>query len=271
MKEQIKFFTSSEYSGLVPEPIPTYKQFPEWYSKLETTRGKWHRKEGAPSLLHSEKLNRNAKGCPGITDFLKQGYLIPAWCDMVVRKTPQNKYVVQQVYDSHLPIDLRGQEMKVHSPDQFSTIPERDLPHSGGEWLKMFAPWIIKTSPGVSILITNPIWHRDTRFTTATGVFHSDSTPFLTNWMFEWNVDIPTRFTEPNNIDEDLQIIREGTPLMQIIPFKRQKYNSSIEYISNQEIDHMRSQFLRNTHNSKPSRCPYTRFRSSINKLFHFK
>tara|TARA_B100000035_G_scaffold302422_1_gene300026 strand:+ start:296 stop:1108 length:813 start_codon:yes stop_codon:yes gene_type:complete len=270
MKENIKFIAASGFSGLVPEPIPTYKQFPEWYSKLETTRGKFNRSNINPNLVFSEKGGRNASGCPGITDFLKQGYLIPAWCDILIRKTPKGKFVVQQVYDSHLPITLQQQEYKTHDKSQFQTMPDRDLPN-GGEWLKLFAPWIIKTSPGISIMMTNPIWHRDTRFTTATGIFHSDASPFLMNWMFEWNVDIPNKFTEPEKIDEDLQIIKTGTPLIQIIPFKRQNYKSSIEYVSQEEVEHLQSQFLQNTHLRETSRCPYTRFRSSINSLFNFK
>ena len=265
-KNVITFYANEVYEGNLDPIYPAYKQFPQWYGKSkkkskcpfasffaeespEITNINFQQSSDLNKLLDDfhqlerEKISKSNKlisnpqklmrdttvvNCPGITDFLKTGYIIPAWTDMSFRK-----YRGQIIFNSsdYFPDVYHG----VHVSDQYRGMEKSELPLSGG-FHKVSTPWLVKTSPGVSLIITHPYWSRNKSFTSVSAVVHSDKTPVDLKWFFEFNQDLPDT---PNIVDMNQQIVKRGTPLMLLIPFKRQRIKHKIEYLSSENMENM--------------------------------
>jgi hypothetical protein len=132
---------------------------------------------------------------------------------------------------------------------------------------KIYTPWLVKTDPGVSCLVTHPVWHRNNSFTTTSGIVHTDITPLQLAWFFEWNYKIQTKMNV-DNLDIENQVVPKGEPIMLIIPFYRKKYSSHINYVSTTKYDTLRRAGQNTTHTTIGGYCPYKDFRKKIGKLF---
>jgi hypothetical protein len=75
--------------------------------------------------------------------------------------------------------------------------------------------WTIKTPPGYSCLVTHPFGYNNLPFHSFSGIVDSD----------RFHADINTPFTLKKNFSG---VIPKGTPMMQIIPFKRENWESKI-------------------------------------------
>lgn len=233
MSLKINFYADKNLKECIPEPVPASKMFPSWLSELPNKKSKCpfgflrNGNGGVDpyTLIHDSSLG--VKGCPGIQDFLNFGYIIPNWTTFIFREDEQNRLLVNWV-DSPYDIDYVA-----HPDDQFSTLPNKPVYNHFG---KITSPWIIKTEKNVSCLITHPIWHRNNSFTTATGIIHTDVSPFQVPWFFEYNYRIKSGL-ELTTMDVDKQVIDIGTPLMLVIPFYRKNFESSINYVDTEEME----------------------------------
>lgn len=138
------------------------------------------------------------KACPGISDWMMQGYIIPAWTDMEV------------VYNEFGP-DLklgRSGTGSAHPPYQCEGFLDSKS-HYGGS-VKLPCNWYIKTAPGWSIMIL-PLWYHKTLpdMEAMPGIIHSDE------HHTEVNINFILKTKENFSV-------KAGTPLVQIVPFKRQ-------------------------------------------------
>jgi len=256
MSLNINFFCDERYRELVPEPIPSYRCFPKWFSQLEG-------KQKCPFSLGENKFQigkskQNIKGCPGIIDTLKFGYIIPSWSEFIFRETDDGKLYVNW-------IDNSGHQNTyyAHEDHQFHTMPNKPI---YGHFGKIVSPWVIKTSPGVSCLITHPLWHRIKKFTSTTGIFHTDKSPLNVPWFFEWNYKIKSEM-QVETMDIDNQVIGIGDPIIQIIPFYRKEYKSQVNYVSTKEISRL-TNLQKTSTIDIVSKCPYNKFRRNLGKLF---
>lgn len=151
-----------------------------------------------------------------------------------------------------------------HPNSEYYTMPNKPIYNHFG---KIFTPWLVKTDPGVSCLITHPVWHRNKSFTSTTGIIHTDITPLQLAWFFEWNYKIKTQMSV-DNFDVENQVISKGEPIMLIIPFYRKKFSSNVNYVSSDKYDSLRKAGQNLTHTSMKGYCPYKNFRKNIGKLF---
>ena len=236
-KNEISFIASDSAIGL-PTPYQAYKVFPEWFVKSNPKISK------CPfvSLMKLRQLEGNfkpnpsenqfglakistVKHCPGIVDYLKTGYILPAWCDMVFRMINGS-----MIFDSAL--NVPGTNYGIHGKNQFCGMTPDQHPEMS-KFHKITSPWYIKTSPGVSILITDPYWDRNKNFTSVSAVVHPDLNPIHLRWFFEFNQKIKD---SPEIYDESLQVIKKDTPLALIIPFKRENFSQSLEYLDTKQM-----------------------------------
>jgi len=261
----VHFYAKERYKDIVLEPQPAENMFPEWFARLEkksTSKCPFafvYENNPYHIVPKREGQGSNLKGCPGILDFLKQGYVIPAWDNFIFRDDGNGSLVVNwtdECFDT---------EYKTHGNQQFHTMDQSQLPVYG-HWGKIFTPWIIKTDPGVSCLITHPVWHRNKNFTTATGVVHTDQTPIHLAWFFEWNYRVQSGL-DLNSMNLQEQIIERGTPISLIIPFYRKQYKSKVEYISESEYDRLGHMQDYRTHSLRNTDL-YQQFRRSLGRLF---
>jgi hypothetical protein len=189
-------FTNS--SGLHPyPPTPAVKNIPEWYVKTPGYLGNDGKKN-----LESGRPQGTIKKCIPVFDAISSGYILYTQVDVQVSKV--------------------GGETFYHWPDadfiSFHTILQADLHPSAnknlGDFPKFNNPYGIKTPPGYSCLFIQPL-HRESRFTIFPGIVDTDTYTSQVNFPFILN-------------DENWEgIIPAGTPMAQVIPFKRESWTHS--------------------------------------------
>jgi hypothetical protein len=84
--------------------------------------------------------------------------------------------------------------------------------------------WYVKTEPGYSTMFVNPM-HRDTSPLTAVPAF-VDSDNFITEGHLSFIVDKGFK-----------GVIKRGTPIVQIIPIKREDWNSEVASLEDSKTD----------------------------------
>lgn len=202
--KKIEFIASSEeVFKYVCHPEPAVKSIPNWYKE-------------SFKFAHSNKLEFDdsfdlaaftIKSCIPVLDSITMGYIQKTWTDIY--------------------IDVDGANIKYrwsNGPQILSSKPDyakQKLSPPAGHIDVMFnwkRYWIPKTPKGYSTLIVHPMYHTDLPFTCLPGVIDSD--------RYFQKGDSP-----PFYIKEGFSgVIPKGTPMFQIIPFKRESWSSSLEY-----------------------------------------
>lgn len=261
MSLKINFYCREKYNGMVPEPIPSNKKFPKWFSDLplNSKKFKYEILDDNPRTLINSNSDNNVKKCLGIQDILKTGYIIPAWADFIFREEENGSLFINWMENY-----FNDTKYDSHGVKQFSTMPNKPI---YGHFGKIFTPWIITTDPGVSCLVTDPVWHRNKSFTSATAIVHTDNVPLNLAWFFEWNYKIKSKM----NIDEieiDKQVVSKGEPLIHIIPFYRKNFSSKINYVNEEKWESLKFSAVAKSSDSMGGQCPYKNFRKNLGNLF---
>lgn len=257
MSLNIEFFAKKNLQHIIPEPVPAYKFFPKWFQELPKKESKcpFRFNNSVYDISYDSKLG--IKGCLGIQDFLKQGYIIPSWSNFIFREDNDQSLFVNWIEN---PCETK------YEPHEMIQFPTMNNPPTYKHFGKMTSPWIIKTSPGVSCMITDPVWHRQKYFTTSTGVFHTDKSPLSLPWFFEWNYKI-TSGMDLDSMSFENQVIERGDPIILIIPFYRKEYTSKINYVDDDKINYLSVLQSVSTHHIKNDDI-YRSFRKSLGRLF---
>jgi hypothetical protein len=203
--ENIITFTSSlpKMENAFPEPEPLSKNIPEWY-KLQL------------SYIENDKTPENGnqkltiKKCQAIFDVLSMGYTLKAPCDIYIDTLDGETLK----FDVAGKIPPRHPLTGSHAKEQFDKMPidpdfyVRDL-------LRLNMIWLIKTQPGHSCLFMNPMLGDSSPLTAVPGVIDTDE--FYPTGLFSF-------FVKKNYKG----IVKKGTPLLQVIPFKREDFSHEI-------------------------------------------
>jgi hypothetical protein len=185
----------------IPEPIPAVKKIPEWYKSIPRYTGK----EKKPTVDNG--LDGTIKTCMPVLDAMTAGYLILSSADVYISK--QEEGTLYQWANHNL--------ITFHSPNQIIGYPKSDIKLKGEKAPKFTNPWIIQTPKNYSCLFISPL-HHDLPFTTLAGVVDTDTYFNPVNFPF-----IP---------DPDFEgLIPKGTPIAQVIPFKRESWEMSIDSV----------------------------------------
>ena len=188
--KEIEFLCLEEDYGLIPQPYPASKNIPDWYKAL-------------PMKMENKGFETSTlKRCMPVLDTMVVGYIIPLCADVefvvnedasgLTYKTKFHKNVVE-----------------VHRPEQIShdKCPSPLVPRPP---LKFLNYWYIKTPPEYSLLFVQPLNRFESRFTCFSGIV--DYPYYLQEY-----INFPFVFNEKNFSG----IIPAGTPLMQVIPIKK--------------------------------------------------
>jgi hypothetical protein len=203
-------------------PKPADKFIPSWYKNLESYVG------AKKEPLGNEKTNATAKRCMPIFDAITGGYIITSYTDIWVKQTPQ--------IPENMVVD-ENTDLSEFKTQPFYRWPSFDIigfhpivqvkghPAKGEHNIalpKWINPWSIKTPPGYSTLFIQPL-HREEIFTILPGIVDTDKYDAPVNFPFVLN-----------NADKFEGLIPAGTPIAQVIPFKRDSWEMSIG--SNQDL-----------------------------------
>jgi len=203
------------------EPIvPAIQALPKWYKD---------KNRGVPNALPYENDQGTIKACPAVFDSMAQGYILPLWTDLWVEpiENPENGEIIPGfTWGKGVagPTDYRSD---VPLMTMFSREATEGMPHADKTNLpsfKLSSPWILKTPKGYSTLFIAPLNNRDIMFEAVSGVIHTDD--------FTTYINIPFLWTGPPDFKG---VIKKGTPLVQMIPFKRDAFEHEIGFISPEE------------------------------------
>jgi len=196
MTKIIKFTELQDHVGI---PIPAKKSIPSWYKKSP----RFLEGDSKPSFFSKYEKNLSFKTCVPFADSMMAGYQAVLWQDVEV-----------------VNVEGGGPEFRWPlSPEVVAGRPDEGLdlfPVPAGHLDRQLVwnvPWSIETPPGYSVLITHPLNRFELPFTTLSGVVDTDSA------LFQGHL--------PFYLQKDWEgVIEKGTPLFQIIPFKRESWDS---------------------------------------------
>lgn len=204
---KIKFYPFNEKTiEFAPQPTPATRVVPDWYKKQP---GGIPEKEEA--AIKSGASTSTIKRCMPIFDIMTAGYIIPMPCDLYIDATDPNKIS----WSIPLGIKMFGSDMiATHSREQYSNYPiDKNRYHQ--DLFRIMPFWAVKTEPGYSCLFINPI--------------HQDESPF---WTFGGLVDTDKFITDGHIsmlVEKNFKgVIKQGTPFVQVIPFKREDWEMDI-------------------------------------------
>lgn len=193
----------TDLSGEVSEeyyPIPATDLIPEWYKKLPT----YINSDKPIDLQDGAFLNPSTvKRCLPFFDAMTAGYFILTPVDIAVEFRDGRQYY------KWMSLDM----ISFHGGAQLSTHPAiKDF-----DYLPKFNnPWAVKTPKGYSSLYIPPMSRGETLFEIMPGVVDTDTYSMQTNFVFIMN-------------DKTWSgIIPAGTPVAQVIPFKRDPWKMII-------------------------------------------
>jgi hypothetical protein len=185
-------------------PIPASKVIPDWYKETDSYMGLKKQPDGQGST------SATIKRCMPVFDAINSGYILVTHTDIWVSQKEE------EISDGSVEKNTLY-EWPSMNPIEFHPKNQAPLyPKQVGRFIpKWMNPWGIKTPPGYSTLFISPI-HRNN--------------PFV---AFEAIVDTD-KYTAPVNIvftlsDPEFEgLVPAGTPIVQVIPFKRENWKMSI-------------------------------------------
>jgi len=203
MKVQFEPF-DKEAELLFEMPKPAAKSIPGWYKDMAVHMD--GEKTTGLSKTTNVVSNLTLKGCSPFLDALTSGYMFELPFDIEFRRNEEGMINIRWATN----VNFIGS----HGPDQAPGLPG---PVGGSESLLKWRPgWRIITPKGYSALFTHPLNRHDLPFRTFSGVVDTD--------MYELGVEFP--FQLLNTIEDDIFILKKGTPICQVIPFKREDWKS---------------------------------------------
>ena len=201
-KQIIKFKAiDKDVYGVFEPPVPAAKIIPEWYKKQDklTTPGIF-------TIADNGNPNHTVKACMPVFDVITAGYIFKCPVDIYFSINPDGSSNAQ--WSSN---NLRAVES--HPTTQYSeySVPEG---YHKVAW-KFIQPWVIETPPGYSCLFIQPALRDDLPFQVVPAIVDTDKHPIKVNFPF---------FIK----DGFEGLIKMGTPIMQIIPFKREDWSHEV-------------------------------------------
>ena len=187
---KIQFYNTQDVMDSVPV-VPAKKLVPEWYKKVQQET---NLHPGGPTIP-------TIKQCPPVTDMLTSGYIIrcPVDIKLFPKQEPANyvgvnaetyaQFMPEQHHWKMCPVDVHG---KTH-------------------WTKIKHGWTVRTPAGYSCLFVQPFFFFNKDITLFPAIVDTDKH------------DVPVQFPGYLNSNKET-VIKQGTPLMQVIPFKREEW-----------------------------------------------
>jgi hypothetical protein len=193
MTKKIEF---AKFEDWLPSISSIRSKIPQWYKDQDM----WNNKE---PLKKSYQVSKSFKACIPFLDSLTTGYVIELWTDVRVRQ--ENGTPVFTWASGPDPVVFRGNETNKSLPVPIGCNPN--------QFVWQF-PYTIKVPKGYSCLITHPLNRHDLPFVGLSAIADNEvatlgpgNYPFFIKEGFEG-------------------IITSGTPIMQVIPFKRENWQS---------------------------------------------
>ena len=219
MENKIEFILCNKnLEGIIPYPKPASHFIPEQYKKLT-------------KVIDGDVQRPTVKSCIPFLDALTGGYIIPFYQDYIIDAKETNFTIIPS---------MPREVMEYHGKEQLTEEQANGKDRAG----KFKNEWIVVTPPGYSCLFIAPLNRKEERFEIITGVVDTDTYHNTVNFPFinkKWN---------------QKTLIKQGEPMVQVIPFKREawkmkagfrwfqeEHNKSIHKLFTSIIDKYKNKF----------------------------
>jgi hypothetical protein len=213
MSKNINFRARSKTDFEVQlKPYPAVKKLPKWFLDMDPYADKSNQSTPDDGKLHFRSRNANAtfKKCVPLLDGMSAGYIVPLWADVMVEQENGIPLIYWKTYQDVLSIHGESSRNIVPPPGYQNIV------------YKYNNCWIPQTPKGYSCLITSPIGHHDVPLKAIPAIVDTDRSTL--------------ELVFPMWVKEGFEgIIEKGTPLIQIIPFKRDDWESTFDYYEDNE------------------------------------
>ena len=204
ISKEIKFIPGNDFIDKIdsPRPAPASEYIPKWYRDLNLYVN--------PNLKNYRGVNGDAnitvKACMPVLDAMTSGYIIPLPCDL--------NFVDSKIYGHRVSWEVPWTPVAEHHERQTTGIGLSDEYEKVA--LKFEIPWRVIAPKGYSLLYTHPFYRFDLPFISTTAIVDSD--------VFTREVNIPFFIKK-----DFIGILPMGTPIVQVIPIKRDSWKSSFK------------------------------------------
>lgn len=205
MKEiEFNYLSRHEFEAY-PKPYPAKDLIPEWFRNIpHYHENKFKIENGATTAT--------ARRCLPLLDGITAGYIVPLRADVLVEQQEDGPKISW--------IASRGVFAKHDSSSSMIPPP----PGFTNKVAKYYSGMRVKTPKGYSIMIQHPAGYHDSPLRAIPAVIDSDG--ILLDSSF------------PVWIREGFEgIIEKGTPIVQVIPFKRESWKSVNTYIEKEDLE----------------------------------
>jgi len=209
---KIKFIPGfTGHDGRLTAPVPAVSNVPEWYRSLSRfNKSNDDITLGVKNNIGADGAMVATKMCMPFFDAMTGGYHYVLEDDVYVDMDKDGKPIIS--WDGDVMMIDKRPTIELPIPDNCHPI------HYG--WRMN---WYYETPPGYSVLITHPMNRYDLPFYTMSGIVESDV----------WGLPVFTAFFLKRNF---IGVIPKGTPIFQIIPFKRDAWELE-EVETNDELN----------------------------------
>jgi hypothetical protein len=197
----IEFLVDEKYEGIFPAPEPASKFIPDFYQSMS---GYTSGDPQNPTFNQGGDVGLTMKRCMPIFDSMTAGYVIPVMTDIHCSGEEGKSFT--------WPVD-NFSAIQSHPAGQFPGLTINEEYDSSAAY-KFINPWQIKTPPGYSCLFIQPMWRYDLPYHIFPGIVDTDKHPLSVNFPFIMRKSFAG-------------YIKKGTPMVQVIPFKREPFYSS--------------------------------------------
>ena len=199
----VEWIPQSQYaSDYIDPPKPARNYLPDWFKNLPPFVG------GHTPSITCEQADSTEKQCMPLLDTFSAGYIQEAWCDISVRVGNDGKISIKSANQHTEIVKSRGGPNRIIPRDnQYYYDPDNHL-----NW---WTHWEPRTPKGWSTYYSHPFNHYDLPFRTVDGIIDTD----------EWWIGGSVPFLLKNGFEG---IIPKGTPLYQMVFFKRENWKSEV-------------------------------------------
>lgn len=193
----VTFYQSHEAAALFVEPPkPATKALPDWYKSQSASLG---------------EFGSTIKRCMPVFDAMTAGYILSLPCDIYVDATNPDKltYFIPPDGLENLQEDLFYE----HHPMQLANYPRNNNYHK--QILRIDPFYAVGTKRGYSCMFIQPFHQDPTPLQLFPAVVDTDK--FISHGFYSFYVEAGFR-----------GVLKQGTPLVQVIPFKRESFVSKI-------------------------------------------
>ncbi|WP_419912461.1 DUF6065 family protein [Hoeflea sp.] len=186
---KIVFLCRPQDAGVIPVPVPAKNYLPDWFRRLKPVT------EDAVTPTSS---GLTVKRCMPFLDAMTTGWIIPLAATVRLEISDSGRTV-------NSGWDFDREMVSGHGAHQIRGHPRGHLPPC-----KFHNYWTIRTPPGWSCLFVDPLNRPNGVFELIAGIVDTDT--------YVSEIHFPFLATGA----EGIHIIEQGSPLVQVIPFRRE-------------------------------------------------